>query len=165
MRWSDVFVLHLNIFFWLLLLSFVYLYCPLHDKAIKHNKCILLLYFLRGFHLCLPLSNRGWTGSTVTFITMLVCAWVCVRTVPFSLSEQVRHTVLEQQKDKGCNGCWNAGTLLGFLLSNHGGVFCICLCVCKDTEVSVCGKASYLALCYKAVIQKSQSRKTSSANV
>lgn len=34
----------------------VHLYCPLRADAIKHNKCITLLYFLWGFHLCLPLS-------------------------------------------------------------------------------------------------------------
>lgn len=33
--------------------------------------------FLGGFHLCLPLSKRGRTGSAVTFIAVLVCERVC----------------------------------------------------------------------------------------
>ena len=59
------------------------LYCPLHADAIKHNKCVALLYFLRGFHLCLPLSKRE-DGGVIWHL--LLCWYVCVHKVPFSLS-------------------------------------------------------------------------------
>lgn len=81
------------------------LYCPLHSDVIKHNKCVLLLYFLTGFHLCLPLSKRRRTGSAVTFIAVLVRERACeCNMAPFSLSLKsgfgCTHGVRKQQKKK-----------------------------------------------------------------
>lgn len=81
------------------------LYCPLHSDVIKHNKCVLLLYFLTGFHLCLPLSKRRRTGSAVTFIAALVRERACeCNMAPFSLSLKsgfgCTHGVRKQQKKK-----------------------------------------------------------------
>lgn len=65
----------------------MHFYCPLHADAIKHNKCVALLYFRGSFHLCLPLSKRGVDRECCDIHHCVgMSASVCVHRVPFPLS-------------------------------------------------------------------------------